>query len=141
MAKKKKGKYWYGTELADLQSEIKRYSKPEVEASKFSTSQCICGSNQFRLASDEDAGAAKRTCVKCGDEKLMGDSDEYAADANFEEHSCICEIPRLSSLPALACTRVAMMSAGISLAAGARSASLSVYLLTGVVSQAMPTPF
>lgn len=91
MTRKKKGRYWYGTDLADLQDEIVRYSQAEAEASRFATARCECGGDTFRLASDEEAGAARRTCVACATEVLMGDSDEYVADATLEEHVCVCD--------------------------------------------------
>jgi hypothetical protein len=91
MTLSKKGKYWYGTEIADTRTEIVRFSRlNEYEAVKFAQANCSCGGVLFRLDSDEEEGAAKRTCVACGAITLMGDSAEYAAEASFDDHSCMC---------------------------------------------------
>jgi hypothetical protein len=91
MALKKKGKYWYGTEVADLQAEMLRFSRlNEQVAAKFAESACACGGRIFKLDSDEDEGAAKRTCTACATPHLMGDSAEYADEAEFDNHECAC---------------------------------------------------
>lgn len=87
----KKGRYWFGTEDADVQVELVRFSRlNQYEAVKFSVASCTCGGSTFKLESDEDAGAAKRICAGCGTTKLMGDSVDYAADAQFDNHLCVC---------------------------------------------------
>ncbi|MGR8932875.1 MAG: hypothetical protein ACU837_00625 [Gammaproteobacteria bacterium] len=92
MALKKKGRYWYGTTTDDVCVEIIRYSKLNgYEAVAFSESACSCGSHNFKLESDEEEGAAKRICSSCGEVILMGDSEEYATDANFYDHVCVCD--------------------------------------------------
>jgi hypothetical protein len=88
----KKGRYWYGTEDLDIQAEVVRFSRlNEHEAVRFSAASCTCGGTTFKLESDEDAGAAKRTCARCGAERLMGDSAEYVVDAQFDNHLCVCD--------------------------------------------------
>ena len=92
MVLKKKGKFWYGKTLEDIQTEVRRYSALNgYEAVKFSASTCICGNTTFRLETDEDVGVAKRTCASCGSSHLMGDSADYVADANLEGHECVCD--------------------------------------------------
>jgi hypothetical protein len=87
----RKGDYWYGTSAEDTRAEVTRYSKAnKYLATKFQASQCKCGSIDFKLESDEEAGAARRICVACGDVHLMGDSAEYAAEADFDNHVCVC---------------------------------------------------
>ena len=87
----KKGSYRYGTENADIQFEIVRYSqKNEYEAVRFSQATCTCGGILFSLESDEHEGVAKRICATCGTESFMGDSAEYAAEAALESHICVC---------------------------------------------------
>lgn len=91
MALTKKGKYWYGSELADTKIEIQQYSDLNgYKAVKFNESVCTCGGRIFKLETDEDEGVARRTCTACGAVHLMGDSADYAEDANPEEHECIC---------------------------------------------------
>jgi hypothetical protein len=96
MALIKKGKYWYGTDantsVDDIKTEMRRYSlQNSYEAMQFASSVCQCGSTHFKLETDEDEGAARRICVGCDAVVLMGDSAEYAADANFDNHECICD--------------------------------------------------
>ena len=92
MALKKVGKYWYGDGPDDVRTEIVRYSKLNgYVAERFAESACTCGARAFRLESDEEAGAARRTCTACGTVQLMGDSAEYADEADLDFHSCICE--------------------------------------------------
>jgi hypothetical protein len=87
----RKGKYWYGTNAEDIETEIIRYSTlNEYIADRFRQSRCSCGGVIFKLESDEDAGAARRVCTQCGAVHLMGDSAEYEVDAAFEEHACVC---------------------------------------------------
>jgi hypothetical protein len=44
----------------------------------------------FRLALDEDAGVAVRTCCSCGTEHGLGDSNEYRDEASLQACTCIC---------------------------------------------------
>jgi len=91
MALKKRGKHWYGTTPEDIKSEMLRFSKlNEYVAVRFSESICTCGSRSFKLESDEEEGAAKRICTACGTVHLMGDSAEYADEAEFDNHECVC---------------------------------------------------
>lgn len=88
----RKGKYWYGETSEDVKAELLRYStKNQYVAAKFRQSQCRCGSYVFKLESDEEAGAARRICIECGNVHLMGDSSEYAEGANFDNHICVCD--------------------------------------------------
>ena len=92
MTVSKKGRYWYGTDDSDAQAAIARFSQlNQYEAVKFSAASCTCGGTTFKLESDEEAGAARRTCTGCGAIKLMGDSADYAADAQFDNHLCVCD--------------------------------------------------
>ncbi|MDP2248544.1 MAG: hypothetical protein Q8J65_10460, partial [Nitrosomonadales bacterium] len=92
MALKKKGTYWYGSTLDDLKGEIVRFSKLNgYEAAKFSASTCKCLNLSFRLETDEEEGASRRVCTACGAIHLMGDSADYANNAKFVRHECVCE--------------------------------------------------
>ncbi|MCY1043699.1 hypothetical protein OV208_20435 [Corallococcus sp. bb12-1] len=91
MALKKKGRYWYGTGPQDVQAEMVRFSQLNgYPSTRFSASVCSCGNATFKLESDEDAGAARRSCAACGSVHLMGDSAQYADEAEFERHDCAC---------------------------------------------------
>jgi hypothetical protein len=87
----KKGIHYYGESQADLRDEITRYSKLNgYLARHFADAICTCGGRKFRLALDENEGAAVRSCDACGDEHPIGDSAEYLEDAELEECSCPC---------------------------------------------------
>lgn len=103
MTLQKKGKYWYGTTPEDIEAQLVAYStRNKYVAVKFSRSACACGNRSFTLETDEDAGAARRTCVRCGAVHLMGDSYEYASEAEFERHSCICDAEAFELLSGVA---------------------------------------
>jgi hypothetical protein len=91
MSLTKKGKFWYGTTRDDVGLEIDRYSKSNgYPARKAADSICSCSNTTFKLETDEEEGAAKRTCTTCGSEHLMGDSAEYIEGAKLERHECVC---------------------------------------------------
>ncbi len=91
MVLRKRGGYWYGAGPEDTRVELQRYSNLNgYRAVRFAEPVCRCGSRSFRLATDEDEGAARRTCTICGATHFMGDSARYAAIAEFTDHGCIC---------------------------------------------------
>ena len=91
MALKKRGKYRYGNSQADIRAEVRRYSKTNAYlAHHFANAACQCGGRLFRLALDENVGAAVRTCVGCKIEHPIGDSDEFLEDSELEECVCPC---------------------------------------------------
>lgn len=103
MTLQKKGKYWYGSGPEDLQAELVAYSKRNrYEAVAFAGARCACGGASVKLETDEDEGAGRRTCVGCGAVHLMGDSDEFASDANFERHECVCDADEFELLSGVA---------------------------------------
>lgn len=92
MTLKKRGDHWYGDDAADLRKELSRYSQEnEYPIDAFVDVTCHCGSNLFRLFTDEEEGVALRQCGICEDEHLMGDSEAFAADADIGKHECHCD--------------------------------------------------
>ncbi|WP_200733652.1 hypothetical protein [Stenotrophomonas sp. S39] len=97
MALTRKGKYWYGDEDGDIAAVIGNYSRAAgYPATLFRAALCSCGSARFHLFDDEVEGAARRDCVACGESHLMFDSAEYLAEANLDEHVCMCDNAALS---------------------------------------------
>jgi hypothetical protein len=82
------GKGWVGTEPADIQEYLVAYTQDEYPADEFRLAKCSCGSDVFNLEANDGAGAAKRTCVQCGAEHFICDSEEYWADSDPEEFAC-----------------------------------------------------
>jgi hypothetical protein len=60
------GKWWVGTDAADIGDYLRAYSEDNYQTSEFRLAKCSCGSEVFYLEADDDEGVAKRTCVKCG---------------------------------------------------------------------------
>ncbi len=91
MALKKRGQYHYGDSQADIRAELLRYSKKNAYlVHHFADAACKCSSKLFRLALDDNEGAAVRICVDCKAEHPIGDSDEYLEDAELGECACPC---------------------------------------------------
>jgi hypothetical protein len=91
MALKRRGKFRFGDNQADIREEILRYSKSNAyRAQHFAEAACKCGGKLFRLALDDDEGAAVRTCIGCQTEHPIGDSDEFLDEAELAECACPC---------------------------------------------------
>jgi hypothetical protein len=91
MALKKRGKYRYGDNQADIRSELLRYSKAnEYEAQHFADAVCKCGGKVFGVALDDEAGVAIRICTACKVEHPMGDSADFMDEANPGMCACPC---------------------------------------------------
>jgi len=92
MALKKRGKYYYADNQADIRAELLRYSKKNAYlVQHFADAICKCGGKVFRLALDDNEGAAIRICTSCKVEHPMGDSDDYLENAELEACACPCE--------------------------------------------------
>jgi hypothetical protein len=83
------GKWWVGSEPADIRGFLEPYAEKGYEVHQFRLSNCECGSTEFRLHADDNEGVAQRVCVKCRAERFICDSGEYWEDAEPEEWRCI----------------------------------------------------
>lgn len=91
MALTKRGEYQYGDSQADIQEELVRYSKLNgYVAQHFANAACACSGTVFRLALDDEAGVAVRTCIACKSQHAIADSGDYLDDAQLEECACPC---------------------------------------------------
>lgn len=91
MALKKRGQHRYGENHADIRAELLRYSKLNAYiAHYFADAVCVCGGKLFRLALDDNEGAAVRICVACKTEHPIGDSDGFLEEAELGECACPC---------------------------------------------------
>lgn len=89
---KKEDGYWYGDNHADLRQEMLRYSELNgYPIDNYVDVCCACGNDSFYFSTDENEGVALRVCGRCEDEHLMGDSEEYAEEAEIEKHGCLCD--------------------------------------------------
>ena len=83
------GKWWVGSEPADIRGFLEAYASKGYEVLDFRLAKCACGSESFRLEADDNEGVAKRTCSKCTQHHFMCDSEEYWEDAEPETWKCI----------------------------------------------------
>jgi hypothetical protein len=91
MALRKRGKYRYGENQADIRDEILRYSRGiKYLAHHYADAVCACGGRVFRLSLDDTEGAAVRSCVACAKEHPIGDSDEFLEEAELNDCACPC---------------------------------------------------
>jgi hypothetical protein len=91
MALQKRGEYYYGDGQSDIREELLRYSNAnKYVVHHFVDAVCQCGGKRFRLAIDDNEGAAVRTCTACKTEHPIGDSDEYLEDSTLEVCACLC---------------------------------------------------
>lgn len=91
MTLSRRGKYWYGEDHSDIRAELKRYSERNgYPIDDFVDIQCQCGHQTFRFLSDDTEGVAIRRCEACLAEHLMGDSEDFVAEAEISLHKCLC---------------------------------------------------
>jgi hypothetical protein len=83
------GKWWVGSEAQDLAAYLEAYSSDNCKATAFRLSKCTCGSIEFHLDADDTEGVARRTCVNCGSECYICESEEFWAEAQPERWGCI----------------------------------------------------
>lgn len=83
------GEWWVGSEPGDIKGFLEAYTEDEYLSDEFRLSKCTCGSVEFQLEADDEEGAAKRICAKCGSEHYICDSEEYWEDAEPETWECV----------------------------------------------------
>lgn len=80
-------KYWTGDSSEDISEYLRLYS----EENDIDIKDIIChscGGNEFNVIADGDESVIQVKCVKCGDEKLLLDSEEYLEDASLKPIKC-----------------------------------------------------
>ena len=90
MSISKRGGYYYGTTIVDVETEIRRYTKSGYQAVRFALAKCTCGGDRFHLRTDENEGVGQRVCTACDTATYIGDSGEYADGAELRAHDCLC---------------------------------------------------
>jgi len=83
------GKWWVGSEPADVRGFLEAYAEEGYEVHQFRLSTCKCGSVEFHLRADDDEGVAQRVCASCKAEHFICDSGEYREDAKLAPWRCI----------------------------------------------------
>jgi hypothetical protein len=88
MAIDKSGQWWVGEQPEDLDKYLAGYSQRNYHLDKFRLARCECGSVEFSLDADDNAGVARRLCVRCTREHFICDSREFWADAEPDSWKC-----------------------------------------------------
>ena len=73
------GKWWVGSEPADLASYLQALSVNSYKVSEFRLSRCQCSGIRFRLGVQTEEGVAKRVCSDCEAKHFICDSGQYRA--------------------------------------------------------------
>ncbi|MBN8608730.1 MAG: hypothetical protein J0L81_17565 [Caulobacterales bacterium] len=112
------GKWWVGSEPADVEEYLKAFKAEGYDVDRFKLARCQCKAESFHLAIDDDEGAARRTCSACGAEGFIGDSGKYFANTTqsyecVECHSLTCNVGVGFSLYELNNTDVRWLSVGV----------------------------
>jgi len=80
------GKWWVGTEPADVREYLEAYTEDSYEADEIRMAKCACGSQVFSL--EFDSGEAKRVCIQCGKPHYICDSEKYWDEAEAKLLRC-----------------------------------------------------
>lgn len=84
----KSGKWWVGSDVADIRDYLVAYRAGGYEVHDTRICACVCGAKDFKLSADADEGCARRECTACGTVHLICDSAEYWQDAEPESWQC-----------------------------------------------------
>jgi hypothetical protein len=91
MVLRKKGKYAYGDDQADLRKDMEAFALARgYQLDHTADAICVCGGTAFELFLDEDAGVASRVCRACSGEHLIADSADFVDEAECEQSVCVC---------------------------------------------------
>jgi hypothetical protein len=82
------GKWWTGSEFADIEEYLRIYTADAYPASDIVQSVCNCGHTVFRVEGDRDQGCVRRTCAACKTSAFICDSGEYWDEAEPTKLSC-----------------------------------------------------
>jgi hypothetical protein len=87
----KSGKFWKGTDAADLDEFVPAFAAGGYAVERMVHSRCAdCGGTTFALRMDDEEWYADRRCVACSRVVHMLDRAEYVDDAHPEECACPC---------------------------------------------------
>ena len=89
MAIDSSGEYWTSPVPDDIHGFLESYASEGYDVDDFRLARCECGSVAFRLEADDDEGVARRTCAACNARHFICDSEEYWADAEPEQCTCV----------------------------------------------------
>jgi hypothetical protein len=82
------GRWWKGTEFADIAEYLRIYTADAYPAHEIVQSVCSCGQTVFRVEGDRDQGCVRRTCVACKASAFICDSGEIWDEAEPTKLVC-----------------------------------------------------
>jgi hypothetical protein len=82
------GKWWVGTEPADITEYLVAYQAEGYAIDQTRICRCPCGSVAFLLEVDSDEGCAQRTCSACNARHFICDSADYWKEADPRQWAC-----------------------------------------------------
>jgi hypothetical protein len=88
MAIDKTGKYWTGTDPADIAECLIAFECEGYVINETRICKCSCGSTLSQLAADPNEACARRECQSCGAKNLICDSSEYWNEAKPTQWAC-----------------------------------------------------
>jgi hypothetical protein len=88
MAIDRTGRWWTGTDFADVAQYLREYTARGYPADEIVQRVCTCGHTGFRLDGDPDEGCVRRTCASCRARAFIGDSGDYWDDAEPVTLAC-----------------------------------------------------
>lgn len=74
-----------------LADSIRAFAKASYPATELRHVTCPCGGDRFEVEADDDVGVARRRCVACRAEHLIGDSADQWDEATPEPCGCTCD--------------------------------------------------
>lgn len=91
MAMDMSGEWWRGESAADLADYLEELGAEGYRVGQIVRATCAdCGGRSFRLRVDGEEGTVERSCVACGKDVLMLDSEEHWSDTEPEAVVCPC---------------------------------------------------
>jgi hypothetical protein len=85
------GKWWKGSEFADIADYLKALKPGGYDVDDVQQSVCQCGSTHFRILVDRDDELSQRECADCGTKLCIADSEEFWNEASPKKIRCPCK--------------------------------------------------
>ncbi len=82
------GKWWKGTEYADVEAYLRALEPGGYSVDRVIEAKCSCGGSVFALDVDQDNEVARTTCVACGREAFVADSGDHWSEASPRRLKC-----------------------------------------------------
>lgn len=82
------GKWWKGTEFADIETYLRELQPGGYPVHKIIQARCACGGTTFTLHVDQDEELAQTRCTACGKLAFVSDSEEHWSGASPRPMKC-----------------------------------------------------